>query len=63
MIRIALAIALVAATFSAETSMAKSKISKADRKAFAKACKEENPGAKKSAIKKCVKEKAASRTT
>lgn len=52
-----LAVSVVVLSFSS-VSMAKGKVSKKDMKAYSAACKEENPGASKKAIKKCVKEKA-----
>lgn len=60
--KLMIATAILATAFVANTSFAKAKASKSEVKAYTAACKEENPGAKKSAIKKCVKEKAKAKT-
>ncbi|MNK01123.1 hypothetical protein D3C87_189170 [compost metagenome] len=57
MTKLLLALSLVMFSFSS-VSMAKSKVSKKDMKAFQAACKEENPGATKKELKKCAKAKA-----
>ncbi len=60
--KLMIATAILATAFVANTSFAKSKASKSELKAYKAACKEENPGAKKAEINKCVKEKAKAKT-
>lgn len=49
---------MLAAVVLSFTFAANAKLSKEEKKALAAECKQENPSAKKSDIKKCVKEKA-----
>ena len=53
----------LAMTACLSTASAKTKISKEDKKAIKSACKQENPGAGKSAISKCIKEKSKAKAS